>query len=201
MKNTEEKDVMDGMSDEKIIELYWDRDERAITETDRKYGRYLYAIAYNIIHDHPDCEECLNDTYLGTWNKIPPARPTAFQNFLSKIMRNIAIDRLRKNTAKKRVPSEMTVSLNELDECMACASDIEEDRLVRELAVLINDFLADLPKRRQFVFVCRYYYADSVAKIAEMLGLSEKTIRRDLSQMRSDLKNFLEKEGYSYEAK
>lgn len=201
MRNTEEKDVIDGLSDEKIIELYWDRDERAIAETDRKYGKYLYAIAYNIVHDHPDCEECLNDTYLGTWNKIPPARPTAFQSFLSKIMRNIAIDRLRKNTAQKRVPSEMTVSLNELNECMACSSTIEEDRLVRELAVLLNDFLASLPKRRQFVFVCRYYYADSVAKIAEMLGLSEKTIRRDLSQMRNDLKVFLEKEGYPYEAK
>lgn len=199
MKNTEEKNVMQGLSDEKIIELYWDRDERAITETDRKYGRYLYAIAYNIIHDHPDCEECLNDTYLGTWNKIPPARPTAFQSFLSKIMRNIAIDRFRKNTAQKRIPSEMTVSLSELDECIAYDSDIEEDRLVRELAVMLNDFLAGLPKRRQFIFVCRYYYADRVSKIAQMLGLSEKTIRRDITLMKNDLKAFLEKGGYSYE--
>ena len=199
MKNTEEKDVMHGLPDEKIIELYWDRDERAITETDRKYGRYLYAIAYNIIHDHPDCEECLNDTYLGTWNKIPPARPTVFQSFLSKIMRNIAIDRFRKNTAQKRIPSEMTVSLSELDECIAYDSDIEEDRLVRELAVMLNDFLSGLPKRRQFIFVCRYYYADSVAKIAQMLGLSEKTIRRDLALMKKDLKAFLEKGGYFYE--
>ena len=199
MKKVDEKEIQELLSDEKIIEMYWDRDERAISETDRKYGKYLYAIAYNIVHDHPDCEECLNDTYLGTWNKIPPARPTAFQSFLSKIMRNIAIDRFRKNTAQKRVPSEMTVSLGELDECMAYQSDMEEDRMVRELAVMLNDFLAGLPKRRQFVFVCRYYYADSVAKIAEMLGLSEKTIRRDISQMKADLKAFLEKGGYFYE--
>ena len=199
MKKVDEKELQDLLSDEKIIEMFWDRDERAISETDRKYGKYLYAIAYNIVHDHPDCEECLNDTYLGTWNKIPPARPTAFQSFLSKIMRNIAIDRFRKNTAQKRVPSEMTVSLGELDECMAYQSDMEEDRMVRELAVMLNDFLAGLPKRRQFVFVCRYYYADSVAKIAEMLGLSEKTIRRDISQMKADLKAFLEKGGYFYE--
>ena len=199
MKKVDEKELQDLLSDEKIIEMFWDRDERAISETDRKYGKYLYAIAYNIVHDHPDCEECLNDTYLGTWNKIPPARPTAFQSFLSKIMRNIAIDCFRKNTAQKRVPSEMTVSLGELDECMAYQSDMEEDRMVRELAVMLNDFLAGLPKRRQFVFVCRYYYADSVAKIAEMLGLSEKTIRRDISQMKADLKAFLEKGGYFYE--
>ena len=199
MKKVDEKELQGLLSDEKIIEMFWDRDERAISETDRKYGKYLYAIAYNIVHDHPDCEECLNDTYLGTWNKIPPARPTAFQSFLSKIMRNIAIDRFRKNTAQKRVPSEMTVSLGELDECMAYQSDMEEDRMVRELAVMLNDFLAGLPKRRQFVFVCRYYYADSVAKIAEMLGLSEKTIRRDISQMKADLKAFLEKGGYFYE--
>ncbi|MBE6628764.1 MAG: sigma-70 family RNA polymerase sigma factor [Ruminococcaceae bacterium] len=199
MKNMEEKDTKDILSDDKIIELYWDRDERAISETDRKYGRYLYAIAYNIVHDHPDCEECLNDTYLGTWNKIPPERPTAFQSFLSKIMRNIAIDRFRKNTAQKRIPSEMTVSLGELDDCIAYDSDLEEDRLVRELAVMLNDFLSGLPKRRQFVFVCRYYYSDSVTKIAEMLGLSEKTIRRDITAMKSDLKAFLEKGGYSYE--
>ena len=200
MKKVDEKEIQELLSDEKIIEMYWDRDERAISETDRKYGKYLYAIAYNIVHDHPDCEECLNDTYLGTWNKIPPARPTAFQSFLSKIMRNIAIDRFRKNTAQRRVPSEMTVSLGELDECIADHSDIEEDRLVRELAVMLNQFLSGLPKRRQFVFVCRYYYADSVAKIAEMLGLSEKTIRRDISQMKADLKAFLEKGGYFYES-
>ena len=90
------------MPDGEIIELYWKREEAAISETDKKYGKYLYRIAYNIVHDELDCEECLNDTYLGTWNRIPPARPNVFQIFLSKIMRNIAVDRFRKNTAKKR---------------------------------------------------------------------------------------------------
>ena len=92
------------LPDPEIIELYWARDERAIDETDKKYRQYLHRIAYNIVHDDLDCEECLNDTYLGTWNRIPPTRPNAFQLFLSKIMRNIAIDRYRKNSAKKNIP-------------------------------------------------------------------------------------------------
>ena len=95
------------LEDEEIIELYWARNERAISETDKKYKNYLYTIAYNILHDALDCEECLNDTYLGTWNTIPPTRPNVFQAFISKIMRNTAIGRYNKNTADKRVPSEM----------------------------------------------------------------------------------------------
>ena len=113
-------------TDETIVELYWKRDETAIRLTDEKYGKYLYAIAYRILHDSLDCEECLNDTYLGTWNCIPPAKPNPLQLFVSKIMRNIAIDRFRGRMASRRVPSEMTVSLEELDECLAYSASPSE---------------------------------------------------------------------------
>ena len=187
------------MSDEAIIQLYWERNERAIKETDAKYGRYLFTVAHNILCDRQDCEECLNDTYLGTWNRIPPARPSVFQSFLSKIMRNIAIDRFRKNDAAKRVPSEMLISLEELDECLFRSPSAEEEYLASELAKVLNTFLRSLPARREFIFICRYYYADSHQTIATMLGVGESTVRRELAQIRSALKERLEQEGYRYE--
>ena len=99
MNTQKEKQSEKTLPDEAIIELYWQRNEQAIAEPARKYGKYLFTIAYNIVHDRLDCEECVNDTYLGTWNRIPPQRPNVFQVFLSRIMRNIAIDKFRKNTA------------------------------------------------------------------------------------------------------
>ena len=111
-----DKDAAKVLADEDIVALYFDRNESAIDETDKKYGKYLYTIAYNIIHDSMDCEECLDDTYLSTWNRIPPTRPKILKVFLSKIMRDVAVDRYRKDSAKKRVPSELTVSLEECDE-------------------------------------------------------------------------------------
>ena len=188
------------MSDEAIIQLYWNRNERAIKETDTKYGHYLFTIAHNILCDRQDCEECVNDTYLGTWNRIPPTRPTVFQVFLSKIMRNLAVDRFRKNHAAKRIPSEMQVSLEELDECMIpSTSSAQEEYLARELAKILNDFLHAIPPRAEFIFICRYYYSDGTGEIAKMLGLSENTVRRELSHIRSELKAHLEKEGYHHE--
>ena len=189
------------LADEKIIDLYWERDEQAISETDKKYGKYLFTIAYNIVHDRLDCEECLNDTYLGTWNRIPPTRPNVFQVFLSRIMRNIAIDRFRKNTAAKKIPSELVCSLEELDECIADGMTVEEEYAVREIARVLNDYLRELPDRSEFIFVCRYYFSDYVKKIAEMLKVSEDTVYRELSQMRKELKVRLEKEGFGNDAK
>ena len=183
------------LADEQIIDLYWKRDEDAIKQTDRKYGKYLYVIAYNIVHDRLDCEECLNDTYLGTWNRIPPQRPNVFQVFLSRIMRNIAIDKFRHNRASKRVPSEMLVSLEELDDCMPSAPSTEDELANDRLGKLLNDFVQALDDRKQFIFVCRYYYADKVSSIAHMLQLGEATIFRELAEIRENLKNHLEKEG------
>ena len=183
------------LADEKIIDLYWERNEQAISETDKKYGKYLFTIAYNIVHDRLDCEECLNDTYLGTWNRIPPTRPNVFQVFLSRIMRNIAIDRFRKNTAAKKIPSELVCSLEELDDCITDGMTVEEEYAVREIARVLNDYLRELPDRSEFIFVCRYYFSDYVKKIAEMLKVSEDTVYLELSNMRKLLKERLEKEG------
>ncbi len=187
------------LSDNDIIELYWQREERAIKETDRKYGNYLHTIAYNIIHDNLDCEECLNDTYVGTWERIPPARPNAFKVFLAKIMRNIALDRFRKNRASKRIPSELVVSLEELDECIPSDISVEEKYFIKELGKLLNTYIRSLSAREEFIFVCRYYYSDSMAHIAKLLDMSEKTVSRDLSQIRNGLRELLGKEGYKYE--
>ena len=184
------------LEDEKIVELYWERDEKAIEETDKKYGRYLYTIAYNIVHDNLDCEECLNDTYLGTWNRIPPQRPNAFQIFLSKIMRNIAVDKYRKNKAAKNVPSELVVSLSELDNCMDSAASVEEEYAIKEMIRILNKYLREIDETDEFMFVCRYYYADYLTDIAKMLGVSEKTVYRALLRMRGELRERLEKEGY-----
>ncbi len=183
-------------TDEAIIELYWQRDEQAIVQTDRKYKKYLYTIAYNILHDNMDCEECINDTYLGTWNAIPPQRPSVFQAFLSKIMRNTAIVRYKKNTAAKRCPSEMTVSLEELGDCMPSVPSAEEDYLMSQIGHCVSEYLRGLSERSTFIFVCRYYCGDRIADIAALLHISERTVFQELTNIRSGLKARLVKEGY-----
>ncbi|MBO5416823.1 MAG: sigma-70 family RNA polymerase sigma factor [Clostridia bacterium] len=199
MKQNTTNAAAENMSDEAIIELYWQRQEKAIQATDQKYGKYLFTIAYNIVKNSMDCEECLNDTYLGTWNSIPPKRPPVFQTFLSKIMRSQALIRFRRNAAAKRIPSEMVSSLEELDECMAYNPSVEEEYLVGELSRVLNSYLHSLTDRQTFIFICRYYYSDTISHIASMLGLSENTIFRELANIRKGLKERLEREGVSYE--
>lgn len=184
------------LKDEQIIELYWAREERAISETDRKYRRYLYTVAYNILHSDPDCEECLNDTYLGTWNAIPPHRPNFFQAFLSKIMRNTAVVHYKKNHTQSRIPSEMTVSLDELEHTIPYGTTVEEEYEISRLAALISRYLREIPERRAFIFICRYYCFDRVHDIADMLHISESTVFRELDAIKEGLRERLVKEGY-----
>ena len=184
------------LADEAIIELYWKRNERAIEETDRKYKGYLYTIAYNILHDNMDSEECLNDTYLGTWNAIAPERPSIFQAFLSKIMRNTAVVRYKKHAALKRIPSEMTVSLEEIGDSLPYSPSAEDEYLVSQVSRIVSDFLRSLPERSAFIFICRYYCSDRTADIAAMLHISERTVFRELTEMRERLKEIFIKEGY-----
>ena len=199
MTREEEKQIGEGLADGEIVELYWERSERAIQETSKKYGRYLHTIAYNILHDRLDCEECVNDTYLGVWNRIPPARPNAFRVFLSKIARNISIDRFRKNHAARRIPSEMTVALDELEECVADPATPESEYAIGAMIRVLNEFLRGLDAKDEFIFICRYYYADSVNRIAELLEVNRTTVYRALGEMRQNLKIALEKEGWKYE--
>jgi len=192
-KKTPKKEVL---PDSEIVELYWQREERAISETNDKYGSYLYTIAYNILADRLDSEECLDDTYLGAWNSMPPKRPSALSVFLSRIMRNIALSRFRYKTAEKRVPSDLLRSLDELDDCLPC-EDASETFDKKELARVLNDYLRSLDDRQSFVFICRYYYFDKVEKIADMLKLSRSTITRELATIRDGLKVRLDEEGVS----
>ena len=182
-------------TDHEIVEMYWARDEKAIDVTDKKYGKYLFTIAYNILKDNLDCEECLNDTYLQTWNRIPPTRPSVLQVFLSKIMRNVAVDRYRYNTAKKRISSEMLVSLEELDDCMPSEMSVEEEMAIAELSRALNAYLSDLDDRGRLLFICRYYYADKISAIAKMLQAGERSVYRELAELREGLRAHLEKEG------
>ena len=199
MKDHNSGNQSNVLSDEDIIELYWRRSERAIAETDTKYGKYLFTIAYNILHDRLDSEECLNDTYLGTWNNIPPQRPTIFQVFLSRITRNISIDKYRASAAEKRVNSELTLSLEELGECIFADPSIEEQLLISEMSKTLNEFLNALPEKERFIFVCRYYYSDSIQNIAKMLQITERSVFRNLAKARARLKENLEKAGIRYE--
>lgn len=186
-------------TDEEIVEMYWQREEAALMETDKKYGKYLFKIANNIVNNVQDSEECLNDTYLGTWNSIPPQRPNLFLVFLSKIMRNVAVDKYRKNTSARRAPSSLIQSLDELDESIAYSPSVEEEYAIDALSRLLNEWLGGLTESERFLFVCRYYYADPIQDIARMLGVSERTVFRQLSALKNSLRDHLKKGGYECE--
>lgn len=185
------------ISDEKIIELYWNRDENAIRETDLKYEKFLYCVAYNIVFDTLDCEECLNDTYLGAWNAIPPSKPSVLKAFLTTILRRTAINRYHTNQRKRAVPSEMTVSLSELEDFLADDNSVEAEYDARHLGRVISEFVRALPERRRFIFMSRYYAADPINTIAGELRLSRSTVNKELAAIRSGLKEKLESEGYT----
>ena len=185
------------MDDGQIVELYWERDEKAIEETDFKYKKYLFSIAYNVIHDRLDSEECLNDTYLNAWNSMPPTKPNVLKAFLTTITRRIAIKRYHRKLRQNVIPSEMTVSLSELENFVAGDGDAAADFDARRLGRVISDFIRALPERKQFIFMSRYYVADPIDTIASDLHLSRSTVNKELAAIRSSLKETLESEGYS----
>ena len=184
------------MEDHKIIELFFERNENAISETERKYGRYLSKIAYNILFDFEDSKECVNDTYMKTWNSIPPQQPKFLSVFLGKITRNLAIDVFRRKHAEKRGNSEYALSLSELDECIPDKFSAENKFEQNELSESINRFLASLSKENHDIFLCRYFYSDSIKEIASFFGTSESKIKSSLFRSRKALKEHLEKEGF-----
>ena len=181
-------------SDEKIIDMYWQRDPVAIQETDRKYGSFLRNVAYNILFDLQDCEECKNDAYLGIWNAIPSARPAAFSAFIMRIMRQIAIRRYREKSRKKRIPSQLTISLEELD---AISSDpsVEEAYEAKEVGRLITEYLKQLSERQRYIFIDRYYLAEPVEKTAAELSISVRTAYNEIEKIKQGLKDYLERNG------
>ena len=188
--------VRTPMDDEKIIALYWDRNENAIVETDFKYKKYLFTIAYNIVYNSLDCEECLNDTYLGAWNAMPPSKPNVLKAFLTTITRRTAIKRYHHNLRQRTIPSEMTVSLCELENFVAGDEEVGADFDAKMLGHIISDFVRSLSQRRQFIFMSRYYAADPIDTIAKDLRLSRSMVNKELAAIRSALQEKLEKEGF-----
>lgn len=185
------------MEDNQIVELYWKRDEKAISETGQKYGAYCRSIAYNIINNNEDSEECVNDTWLKAWDSIPPQKPSNLRLFLAKITRNLSYNRYNSNIAKKRGGGEISVVLDELADCLTDEkSDVEQEFIGKELRESVNTFVRSLPERERDVFVRRYFFIDTVEEIAKRYGLTENNTMVILSRTRKLLKEKLKKEGY-----
>lgn len=183
------------MDDSHIIALYWERNEQAIRETERKYGRYCHKIALQILENIQDAEECVNDTYLRTWEAIPPQRPSRLGAFLGKITRNLALDRFKARHAAKREGGEFTVSIEELGECIPAASELDTEADACAIGEAINTFLRKESPTARKIFVCRYFYGDSLSDICRRLGISESKVKSSLFRTRSRLREHLEKEG------
>ncbi len=184
-----------GRSDAEIIELFFKREEKAIYETDRKYGAFLYRIADNILHDRSDSEECQNDTYLKLWNTIPPTRPLVFSSFIACIIRNIAVNRYKHNMNKKHIPSELTVSMEDLEDYLFTQDDVEMKSSSNELGTLINLFMKTLSGRQRYIFIGRFYMADTLETIAKELGINSSTVHRELKKIKQALKLYLKRNG------
>ena len=182
------------VSDEQIVELFWQRDEKAIRQTDMKYRKFLLSVAYNILHDVCDSEECLNDTYIDAWNSIPPSKPTILQAFLATIMRRRAIDCYKLRKRQKRISSELTVSLSEVENFISTDEDITD---TKELGRLVSDFIRSLSERRMYIFMSRYYVARPIKETARLLGCSEATVNKEISAIKLALKQRLTEEGWS----
>ena len=184
------------MEDEQIIKLYFARKESAITETDAKYGRYCTTVANNILHNNEDSEECKNDTYMKTWNVIPPKKPDNFRAFLGRIVRNIALDMYEKLHRKKRDINSTEAILDELAECIPDPNaDIEKISDDTELRDAVNTFLGTLSEDNRKIFVRRYWYAGSIEDIMADYGYGKSKVKMSLLRSREKLKEYLESEG------
>ena len=184
------------MNDETIVELYWQRQERAITETQKKYGPYLHQIANNILQNREDSQESVNDTYLAAWNSIPPHRPQILRAYLVKLIRRIAIDCYRKRNRDRRKDDQYALSLDELSDCIPRNSPQEamDEKL---LAEAIGQYLRTLPKMSRVAFVGRYYYLDSLREVAGYCHMTESKLKSLLFRLRKGLRDYLIKEGYN----
>ena len=182
------------MDDKKIVELFWQRDESAISETKAIYSNYCYSIAYGILKNNEDAEECENDTYLEVWNSIPPKKPTHLSAFLGTITRQNAIDKWRRKNASKR-GGEVQLSLDELEGCIPDNRTIDDNLLAEELSKKISDFLRKLPQDERIVFLRRYWYFDSINDICERFGYGKSKVKMMLKRTRDKLISYLEQEG------
>ena len=180
------------LADEELIELYFERNEDAIRLTEKKYGRLIFKVAYNILGNRQDSEQCENDTYLGLWNAIPPARPSRIAAFVITVARRTAISKYREERGKKQVPSELIASMEELSEVVS-ADDASAD--AESLKAIINAYVRSLNSRRRYIFIGRYYMAESVDALARTLGITESSVYKELTKIKNGLKKHLEKNG------
>ena len=183
------------MEDSRIVELYWERNERAISETASRYGTYCHAIAYNILCDHGDAEESVNDAYLGAWNAMPPHRPSVLRTFLGKITRRISLKKWRDRHRDKRGGGQVALALEELSECVPSKTAVEDEIMAAELSNPLNRFVAALPATERQVFLCRYWYLDSIETISRSFCFSRSKVTSMLYRTRVKLLNHLKKEG------
>lgn len=184
------------MNDSDIIQLYWDRDDRAISETSEKYGRYCKTIAKNILENEQDAEECVNDTYLSAWNAMPTHWPEQLAAFLGKLTRNLSFNKYKYNRAEKRGGGEIMLVLDELADCVSGVDNVEQEIGRRELAEAVSSFVEGLPERKRKIFVCRYWYADPISEIARVHGMGPGNVSKTLERVRKQLKIYLTERGF-----
>ena len=184
------------MEDREIVELYWRRSDRAVQESEKKYGPWCRTIAKNIVADLRDAEECVSDTWLAAWNAMPDKRPEKLGGFLGKLTRNLALDRWRAGQRRKRGGGETPLALEELSECIPDGGNVEETVELRELSRTVAAFVRALPEPERQVFASRYYALASMADIAARSGFSQAKVKSMLHRTRLRLRAELEKEGY-----
>ncbi|MBQ8831029.1 MAG: sigma-70 family RNA polymerase sigma factor [Oscillospiraceae bacterium] len=184
------------MEDKKIVELYWQRNEAAITETSVKYGKYCTAIAMNILGIYEDAEECVNDTYVGAWNSMPPHKPNVLKTFLGRITRNLSFNRYKHDRADKRGGGEVDAVLSELEDCVSGKTSVEEELNRQEIAKAIDDFLDSLSEKKRSIFVLRYWYSESISEISKQFNMKEGAVSMTLNRLRADLRGYLYERGF-----
>lgn len=184
------------MEDKNIVQMYWDRNERAISETSIKYGNYCTSIAMNILKNYEDAQECVNNTYLNTWNTIPPHKPNILSAFLGKITRNLSFNRYKYNHSMKRGGYEISLILDELGEIVSDKETVEDNVIKNELIKTIDNFLNKLPDEKRYIFIRRYWYSDSIKTIANQYGRTENSISVELNRIRKKLHSYLTERGY-----
>ena len=178
------------MEDREILALFFARSEEAIRELDRKYGKLCRALAYNIVNDRQDAEECVSDAYLGMWNAIPPARPDPLRSYLVKIVRNLSLKAYWRKAAAKR-SGVCAVAMEEIEGCVADRAAVEDTVEARELAGILSDFLGTLSAKERVIFMRRYAYLDTYGEIAGRVGISEKNVSVRLTLIRRKLRQYL----------
>lgn len=181
-------------SDIQIVNLLLARQESGLIKLQDKYSNYCFTIANRILSDKEDSEECVNDTWLKTWNSIPPNKPENLAGYIAKIVRNLALNCYEKNHAAKRGGGQVEMSFDELSDCLADRSKVEENFERKELSDVISRFLKEKDEKKRVIFIQRYFYMADYTDIAKRMGMKESSVRSALSRMRKELKNYLEQE-------